>query len=159
MPKPSPVTVCVTGVSIGRRDSAPPWPYTRGMDDVAIFDTTLRDGELTDGVSFTLEDKLLIASRLAAIGVDVIEVAIAGASDRQLDDVRVLAREVRTSTLCVLSPARADAIDAAGEALRGAASARIHVFQPAGGDDAAVRAQTMVRRAVGLVGDVAFTPA
>ncbi|MGP8046747.1 MAG: hypothetical protein ACLPF1_09660, partial [Methanoregula sp.] len=36
-----------------------------------FFDTTLRDGEQTPGVSLNPDQKLEIATRLAAIGVDV----------------------------------------------------------------------------------------
>jgi 2-isopropylmalate synthase len=64
------------------------------MGKIVIFDTTLRDGELTDGVRFTTEDRIAIAARLAACGVDVIEVAVAGASGA-LDAVPAVAREVR----------------------------------------------------------------
>ncbi|KXA91308.1 citramalate synthase [candidate division MSBL1 archaeon SCGC-AAA259A05] len=42
-------------------------------DRVKIFDTTLRDGEGTPGVSFTPEQKLLIARQLDKLGVDIIE--------------------------------------------------------------------------------------
>jgi len=46
-----------------------------GADDrwVAIYDTTLRDGTQREGVSYTLRDKLRIARRLDAFGVDFIE--------------------------------------------------------------------------------------
>ncbi|MEM2679326.1 MAG: hypothetical protein QXU01_02770, partial [Candidatus Hadarchaeales archaeon] len=40
---------------------------------VRIFDTTLRDGEQTPGVSLTPEQKLIIARQLDQLGVDVIE--------------------------------------------------------------------------------------
>ncbi|MDG2220291.1 MAG: citramalate synthase [Rubripirellula sp.] len=40
---------------------------------IQIYDTTLRDGSQGEGVSFSLQDKLSIASRLAEIGVDFIE--------------------------------------------------------------------------------------
>ena len=43
------------------------------MTKLIVFDTTLRDGELTHGVSFSPADKLAIASLLAASGVDVID--------------------------------------------------------------------------------------
>jgi len=40
---------------------------------IEIYDTTLRDGAQTQGVSFTLQDKLLIAKAMDELGVDVIE--------------------------------------------------------------------------------------
>ncbi len=40
---------------------------------IAIYDTTLRDGTQGEGVSFSLQDKLNICSRLAEIGIDYIE--------------------------------------------------------------------------------------
>lgn len=41
--------------------------------DVYIYDTTLRDGEQAEGVSFSLEDKIHIALKLDEFGVDYIE--------------------------------------------------------------------------------------
>lgn len=43
------------------------------MEKVKIYDTTLRDGMQTEGISFSLEDKLAIAGRLDELGVDYIE--------------------------------------------------------------------------------------
>jgi len=40
---------------------------------IEIYDTTLRDGSQGEGISFSLQDKLNIAQRLAEIGVDFIE--------------------------------------------------------------------------------------
>ena len=40
---------------------------------IKIFDTTLRDGEQTPGVSLNIQEKLEIARQLARLGVDVIE--------------------------------------------------------------------------------------
>ena len=40
---------------------------------ILIYDTTLRDGSQGEGVSFSLQDKLNIASRLAEVGIDFIE--------------------------------------------------------------------------------------
>ncbi|MHA1130880.1 MAG: 2-isopropylmalate synthase [Candidatus Helarchaeota archaeon] len=40
---------------------------------VYIFDTTLRDGEQTPGISFTLQEKITIAQQLDKLGVDIIE--------------------------------------------------------------------------------------
>ena len=40
---------------------------------IEVYDSTLRDGAQAEGISYSLEDKLLIARRLDALGVDYIE--------------------------------------------------------------------------------------
>ena len=45
-----------------------------------LFDTTLRDGAQTLGVDFSVEDKLLIAQKLDALGIDYIEGGYPGAN-------------------------------------------------------------------------------
>lgn len=40
---------------------------------IEIYDTTLRDGAQGEGISFSLEDKLLIARRLDEMGFDYVE--------------------------------------------------------------------------------------
>ncbi|GAG55148.1 unnamed protein product, partial [marine sediment metagenome] len=42
-------------------------------DKAYFFDTTLRDGEQTPGISFTLKEKLSIAQTLNDMKIDVIE--------------------------------------------------------------------------------------
>jgi 2-isopropylmalate synthase len=48
---------------------------------IRIFDTTLRDGEQTPGVSLTAEDKIDIANQLSKLGVDVIEAGFPSSSE------------------------------------------------------------------------------
>ena len=53
---------------------------SHATSDVKIFDTTLRDGEQSPGISLDVGEKLEIAEQLARLGVDVIE---AGLPDRE----------------------------------------------------------------------------
>jgi 2-isopropylmalate synthase len=97
-------------------------------EKVIVFDTTLRDGEQAAGVCFTERDKVEIASRLAAMRVDVIEAGFPAASAAELRAVAAVARQVRSATVCALARAVSDDVDAAAEAVRGAVRPRIHVF-------------------------------
>jgi 2-isopropylmalate synthase len=49
---------------------------------VRIYDTTLRDGTQGEGVSFSVEDKLMVAQRLDELGIDYIEGGWPGSNDR-----------------------------------------------------------------------------
>ncbi|MDI6711013.1 MAG: 2-isopropylmalate synthase [Thermoanaerobacterales bacterium] len=95
---------------------------------VYIFDTTLRDGEQSPGVSLNLNEKLQIARQLAALGVDVIEAGFPFASPGDFEGVRAVAREVRGVTVAGLARAHFPDIDRAWEALSGAEQPRIHTF-------------------------------
>ena len=60
---------------------------------IEIMDTTLRDGEQTDGVAFVPHEKLQIARKLLRdVGVDRIEVASARVSDGEHDAVSQICR-------------------------------------------------------------------
>ena len=58
------------------------------MDRVSIYDTTLRDGMQAEGISFSLEDKLLIARRLDELGVDYIEGGYAVSNPKEMEFFR-----------------------------------------------------------------------
>ena len=47
---------------------------------IYLFDTTLRDGQQTTGVNFTVSDKMIIANALDELGVDYIEGGWPGAN-------------------------------------------------------------------------------
>ena len=65
------------------------------MDTVKIFDTTLRDGEQSPGISLDVAEKLEIAEQLARLGVDVIEAGFPIASDGDFESVEAIAKAVR----------------------------------------------------------------
>ncbi|HVL49476.1 MAG TPA: homocitrate synthase [Candidatus Thermoplasmatota archaeon] len=59
---------------------------------VKLLDSTLREGEQTPGVSFTLDEKLEIARRLDAFGIDYIEAGHPAVSPEIAHAVREVAR-------------------------------------------------------------------
>jgi len=65
-----------------------------------IFDTTLRDGEQTPGVSLTPENKLRIAKSLDKLGVDVIEAGFPAVSEGEMEAVRLIAKEGLEAEIC-----------------------------------------------------------
>ncbi|MCB1736063.1 MAG: 2-isopropylmalate synthase [Gammaproteobacteria bacterium] len=101
---------------------------SNSADKLIIFDTTLRDGEQSPGASMTKDEKVRIAKALEKMKVDVIEAGFPIASPGDFDAVQAVANAVKDSTICGLSRALDRDIDRAGEALKGANSARIHTF-------------------------------
>jgi 2-isopropylmalate synthase len=97
------------------------------MDKVVIFDTTLRDGEQAAGGSLNIQEKLEIARQLERLGVDVIEAGFPVTSPGDFEAVSLIAREVRTPVICVLTHANLDAVDQSWEAVKGARQPRIHI--------------------------------
>ncbi|MDH5834505.1 2-isopropylmalate synthase [Luteimonas kalidii] len=95
---------------------------------VRIFDTTLRDGEQSPGCSMTPQQKVVMARALAELGVDIIETGFPASSQSDREATAQIARELRNTTLAVLSRCLPGDIEASARALEGAAKPRIHVF-------------------------------
>ena len=55
------------------------------MTRIQIYDTTLRDGAQTEGISFSREDKLEIMSKLDAFGMDFIEGGMPPSNPKDLE--------------------------------------------------------------------------
>jgi 2-isopropylmalate synthase len=97
-------------------------------DVVRIFDTTLRDGEQSPGISLNLREKVEIAEQLARLGVDVIEAGFPIASTGELEAVQAIARIVKGPVIAALARVEPGDIDRAAEAVGRAERARIHTF-------------------------------
>ncbi|HEX9767500.1 MAG TPA: 2-isopropylmalate synthase [Nitriliruptorales bacterium] len=109
-------------------------------DHVTIFDTTLRDGEQSPGISLDAREKVEIAEQLAKLRVDVIEAGFPAASPGDFGAVKAVAETVGNLDVTTEDGARPAPviaglarcmpgdIEAAGKALAPAARHRIHVF-------------------------------
>src|SRR5580658_11244366 len=103
-----------------------------GEEHLVVFDTTLRDGEQSPGISLDVAEKLEIAEQLARAGVDYIEAGFPVASQGDFEAVQTIARSVGNAAdapaICGLSRTQLSDVDRCWEAVRDAAQARIHVF-------------------------------
>ena len=97
-------------------------------DRVLIFDTTLRDGEQSPGISLNKQEKLEIAQQLARLGVDVIEAGFPITSPGDFESVQAIAREVHGPVICGLARTGFQDIDAAWNAVKDSERPRIHTF-------------------------------
>ena len=97
-------------------------------DQLIIFDTTLRDGEQSPGISLDVAEKLEIAEQLARLNVDIIEAGFPVASQGDFEAVQAIARAVRGPVIAGLSRTHLADVDRCWDALRDAERARIHVF-------------------------------
>ena len=98
------------------------------MRHIEILDTTLRDGEQTPGVRFSLSHKTEIAKQLERLGVDAIEAGFPAASKGDFDAVAAVAKEIKSCSVQALARATKHDIDCAAKALKDSASPIIHVF-------------------------------
>ena len=79
---------------------------------IRIFDTTLRDGEQTPGVSLTPRDKLIIARQLDKLGVDAIEAGMPITSKGDFEGVHLIANEGLSAQIYGLSRMTKNDVDA-----------------------------------------------
>ena len=136
---------------------------------VLIFDTTLRDGEQSPGISLNAVEKLEIAQQLARLGVDVIEAGFPIASPGDFEAVQAIAREVAGPVITGLARAQAPDVEAAYQAVRDAERPRIHTFISTSDihivhqlqstrEDVKGQARAAVAQAKGYLDDVEFSP-
>ncbi|HTX44935.1 MAG TPA: 2-isopropylmalate synthase [Solirubrobacteraceae bacterium] len=136
---------------------------------VLIFDTTLRDGEQSPGISLNTQEKLEIAQQLARLGVDVIEAGFPITSPGDFEAVQGIARTVEGPVIAGLARTHVGDIDAAWNAVRDSARPRIHVFISTSDihirhqlqstrEDVLGQARAAVAHAKQYVDDVEFSP-
>jgi 2-isopropylmalate synthase len=82
-------------------------------DKVRIFDTTLRDGEQTPGVTVTPEQKIKIATKLDELGIDAIEAGFPIVSAGEMQAIKAIANAGLKAEICGLARATETDIDAA----------------------------------------------
>ena len=83
---------------------------------IRIFDTTLRDGEQTPGISLSPEQKLSIAKKLDELGVDAIEAGFPVISEGEFKAVKMIANAGLNCDICGLARTSKKDIDAAADA-------------------------------------------
>ena len=103
-------------------------PNSPNSNKVIIFDTTMRDGELTPGVQMNFGEKIAIAELLEKIGVDIIEVGYPGAAAKDFEEIWEISKLLKSSTICGLASAKADEIVMVAKAIAPASSGRIHTY-------------------------------
>src|SRR2546423_15099934 len=141
----------------------------RDEDRVRIFDTTLREGEQSPGISLTRTERVEIAQQLARLGVDVIEAGFPISSPGDFDAVQNIAREVQGPVICGLARATSADIARAWEAIREGERPRIHPFLSTSDihiehqlmstrEDVKGLARAAVAQARALCDDVEFSP-
>src|SRR6476620_6227799 len=81
-------------------------------DKIRIFDTTLRDGEQTPGVSITPKQKVEIAVRLDELGIDAIEAGFPMVSQGEMEAIRLISKQGLKAEICGLARAIKTDIDA-----------------------------------------------
>src|SRR5512139_3662371 len=80
-------------------------------EEVTVFDTTLRDGEQTPGVSFTFEQKLEIARQLSSLGIHTIEAGFPASSQGERETVKAIADLGLDSFVCGLARSTTGDVD------------------------------------------------
>ncbi|MDD1710278.1 MAG: 2-isopropylmalate synthase [Methanoregulaceae archaeon] len=78
---------------------------------MTVFDTTLRDGEQTPGISFTFAQKLDIARQLASIGVYAIEAGFPASSQGERETVKAITDQNLDTVICGLARSRTEDVD------------------------------------------------
>ena len=95
---------------------------------IEFLDTSLRDGEQTPGVNFSIKEKVAIAKQLEKWGISAIEAGFPAASPDSFAAVQEIAKVITKASVTGLARSVKSDIDACYEALKDAKHPQIHVF-------------------------------
>ncbi|TQS74946.1 2-isopropylmalate synthase [Ornithinibacillus gellani] len=98
------------------------------MSRINIFDTTLRDGEQSPGVNLNQLEKLEIARQLERFGVTRMEAGFPASSKGDFLAVKAIADTIKDTSVTGLARTVKSDVDAAWDALKGAAEPSLHLF-------------------------------
>ena len=98
------------------------------MRTVEFLDTSLRDGEQTPGVNFSIKEKIAIARQLEKWGISAIEAGFPAASPDSFTAVQEIAKVLKKTAVTGLARSVKSDIDACYEALKDAKYPQVHVF-------------------------------
>jgi len=103
------------------REGILPSPYNfanfnaPSLDEYIVHDSTLREGEQTPGVIFSIEDKLKIAKKLDEVGIQQIEAGFPAASEKQRKCIESLVDLNLDAQLSAFARAKKEDIDAVAD--------------------------------------------
>jgi methanogen homocitrate synthase len=104
-----------------KREGILPSPYNfanfnaPSLDEYIVHDSTLREGEQTPGVIFSIEDKLRIAKKLDEVGIQQIEAGFPVASEKQRKCIESLVDLNLDAQLSAFARAKKEDIDAVAD--------------------------------------------
>ena len=127
------------------------------MTPIRIFDTTLRDGELSPDFRPQIDERREIAATLDAAGVDVIELAYTDDGDERLAESKTIAAGIERARVCCLAQLSESDLLRAREFFDGIANSRLHLYLDAHriralGSDAGLEAEILALMAA-LIGE------
>ncbi len=100
------------------------------MNNIKIFDTTLRDGLQTPSINISDKNWVKLGVLLDKLGVDIIEAGFPISSTKSFNNMRKISKKIKNSIICGLSRHEMKDINAVNEALIFAKKRRLHLFIP-----------------------------
>ena len=103
------------------------------LKHIKIQDTTLRDGEQTPGVAYSLQDKLELTEAIISLGIDSIEIGFPAASKEEAKTIETISSKFNKSKteFVVFSRAKESDIDIAYNCLQKTKNKKIQIVAPA----------------------------